>query len=411
MRQYALAGSLALLAAVLPSAQAQMVAPFLVPSYAPSGAQLTTSSKVDQIYGSIPTGPATSTAIQLSLDDAVSRGLDRNLALFTAQQNQRVEAGQTLSAFNALMPSLTAQAQTATQSVDLVAMGIKPSVVAPLLPPGVTLPAIIKVNNTAAQINLSQQIFNLPAIELYRAAKANIKVADLNTLNIRGNVVLLVSTAYLQTLAADAQWKNEQALLRSDEVELNQAKDRHEAGIATNLDELRARVQYQTQQQAVINAENTFAKDKIALCRMIGLAADQPIELTDAAPYADLAAKPLDEAKQIAYARRKDYLALLAQVRSAEYTNKAARYQRMPSLSIGGFYGVNGETHGLYHGVFTAAGTLKVPVFREAQFRGDREVTEAQLIRLRLQIADLQVAIESQLRSSMLGMCRRRRSL
>jgi outer membrane protein TolC len=260
----------------------------------------------------------------------------------------------------------------------------------------------VKVNNTSAQVNLSQRLFNLPAIELWRAAKSNTSVSDLDTLNVRGNVVLLVSSAYLQTLAAAADLQNEQALLQADATALDQARRSHAAGVATNLDELRARVQYQVQQQALLNAENAFAKDKIALNRMIGLAADQPIELTDAAPYAEYAVMPLDQAKQIAYGRRKDYLSLLAQLHAMELDLKAVKYQRAPSLSMGGYYGVSGQTHGLYHGVFLAQGTLNIPVFHEAKFRGDSEVVDAHLSALRDQIADLEVTIESQIRSSML---------
>jgi outer membrane protein TolC len=152
----------------------------------------------------------------------------------------------------------------------------------------------------------------------------------------------------------------------------------------------------------VVSADNTFAKDKMALNRMIGLAADQPLELTDTAPYADLAMLPLDEARQTAYEHRKDYLSLQAQVRTAIMLRKAAKYERYPTVSMDGYYGVLGVTHGLYHGVFNAEGSINIPVFHEAQFRGDREVADAQLSRLRAQIADLEVTIESQLRSSML---------
>jgi len=382
--------------------RAQNVATFIVPSYASSSVQLPTSSAVNPLYGSVATAPATASPIQLSLTDSVNRGLQHNLALLTQQQNERIESGETRAAFNALMPALSVQGETATQSIDIISFGIKPSIFAPLHIPASEIPHIVKANYTSAQINLSQQLFSLPAIELYRAAKANIHVADLNTLNVRGNVVLLVSTAYLQTLAAAAELQNEQALLRADSTALDQAKDSHAAGVATNLDELRARVQYQTQQQALVNAENTFAKDKIALNRMIGLAADQPIDLTDTAPYADLAILPLDQAKQTAYQRRKDYLALLAQLRAAELDRKAAKYERVPYISLGGYYGVIGATNGLYHGDFVAQGTLNVPVFHEAKFRGDAEVAAAQLNRLHAQIADLEVTIESQIRSSML---------
>ena len=61
-----------------------------------------------------------------------------------------------------------------------------------------------------------------------------------------------------------------------------------------------------------------------------------------------------------------------------------------------------GETTGLYHGVFNAQGTLKIPIFQEAQFRGEREVADAQLTSLRQQIASLRGTIEQQIRASML---------
>jgi outer membrane protein TolC len=63
----------------------------------------------------------------------------------------------------------------------------------------------------------------------------------------------------------------------------------HQAGTAANLDELRARVQLQTQQQALIEAENSLEKDLILLKREIGVDPGQKIVLTDPAPYSELA--------------------------------------------------------------------------------------------------------------------------
>ena len=67
----------------------------------------------------------------------------------------------------------------------------------------------------------------------------------------------------------------------------------------------------------------------------------------------------------------------------------------MPSLAFNGYYGVLGETHGLYHGVFTAQGVLKIPIFEEARFRGESATTAAQEIALRQQIESLRVTIDS----------------
>jgi outer membrane protein TolC len=100
--------------------------------------------------------------------------------------------------------------------------------------------------------------------------------------------------------------------------------------------------------------------------------------------------------------RRKDLLSLQAQMEVATKTRKAVRSERLPTLAFDGYYGVLGETTGLYHGVFSATGKLSVPVFEEGQLRGEREVADAQVIGLRQQIESLRVAIEAEIRASML---------
>ena len=190
--------------------------------------------------------------------------------------------------------------------------------------------------------------------------------------------------------------------MKADEEVLRQATLSHDAGVGTNLDVLRARVQLQTEQQVLVRAENTFAKDKIALNRLIGLPAEQELTLTDTVPYADLAELPLEQAKALAYQRRKDLLALESQLDVAQSARKAVKYERVPTLAFNGYYGVIGETHGLYHGVFTAQGVLKIPIFEEGRFRGESEVAAAQEIGLRHQIESLRVTIDAQIRASMM---------
>ena len=183
---------------------------------------------------------------------------------------------------------------------------------------------------------------------------------------------------------------------------LDQTIAEHQAGTAANLDELRARVQFQTQQQSVITAEVNFAKAKIALNREIGLPAEQEIQLTDTAPYADLATMTIDEAKRMAYQSRQDYQGLQAQVRAAQLQRRAAKWERLPTLNSPGNYGVTGVTGRLYHGTFTAAGSLNLPVFEEAKFRGDSGVAAANLTDLTQQLASLKKQINQQLRDSIL---------
>jgi outer membrane protein TolC len=91
----------------------------------------------------------------------------------------------------------------------------------------------------------------------------------------------------------------------------------------------------------------------------------------------------LEAAKITAYKHRKDYLGVLEQIALTQRELKAVKYQRLPTVAFNGYYGVIGLTTGSYHGDFTAAGTLNVPIFREAAQRGEQDVVDAQLSALR----------------------------
>jgi outer membrane protein TolC len=350
----------------------------------------------------LPVLAASAGPLRLSLDEAIDQGMEYNLQQALLRQNERAIHGEILTVGNALLPNLTAQLYTNTQEINLAAMGFKPSALAGLNLPVGTFSEIVKVNVTSAQVNVNQALFNLPAYEFYRAARKAELVAQLNTKLGRGNVALNVGTQYLQCLADRSQIANAIALEKSDVEAFRQATLSHDAGVGINLDVLRARVQLQNQQQVRISAEATLAKDKISLARLIGLPADQELELTDIVPFAELATLARPDALKLAYTRRKDYLSLEAQLEVAQHTQKAVRYQRLPTLSAGGYYGVIGETTGLYHGDFVAAGKLQFPIFQEAALRGETEVANAQIDKVRQQLASLRADIDQQIRANML---------
>ncbi len=349
---------------------------------------------------SYPVAQATPGTLPLSLDDAIGRGLKHNLQVQLATQTERSVHGQILGVYFALLPNMRASAHTNALELNLAAMGFKPSSLAAFgFPPG-TVHEIVKVDTTSAQFEADQVLFNLPDFYLYKAAQKAGDVVAMNTLNVRGGVVDAVGVQYLAALADEAQIANTQALVTVAQEVLRQATLAHDAGVGPNLDVLRAHVQLQSEQQALLRAQNTFAKDKIALNRLIGLPAEQELTLTDAVPYAELAEIPLDQARALAYQRRKDLLGLQAELEVIRRAQKAAKFERLPSISFNSDYGVIGVTHGNYHGVFTAQGTLKIPLFEEARFRGESQVTAAQQSALQQQIDSLKITIDAQIRAS-----------
>ncbi len=365
-------------------------------------------ASANSFNGSVTTAQTVSGVLSLSLDDAIRRGLQHNLGIVLTAQDQRAASGERLEAISYLLPTLAWEAERTRSQINLAAQGFRPGVLARFpvgfLPPSAIADfnPFVTVNVVSAQANLRQTLFDLRALELYGAAKQEIHAVDFAFQSTRGAVIQIVADSYLQALANQANIANAQSLLATNAEILRQATLEHQAGTAAKLDELRARVQYQQQEQVVIAQQNAFEKAKVALNRKIGLAADQSIQLTDETPYAELDLMPLDQALRTAYTNRQEYLRLQARLRSAELQSRAARSERLPTLNFNGYYGVIGTVGGVYHGAFIAQGTLNVPLFREAKFRGDRDVADAATGNALSQLANYRNEIEAQIRTSML---------
>ena len=347
-------------------------------------------------------------AVSLTLDQAIDIALKNNASIKISQEQEAFVHGEILTVENALVPGLTASAYTRAQEINLAALGFKPSSLKGINIPGFNssdIQEIAKVDTTNAQISLSQQLFNVPAFELFKSAKKAGEAANWATLNVRGGVVLNVGGLYLKVLADRATIRNDQALVKQDQVVYDHAKASRDAGVGINLDVLRAQVQLQNDQQQLISAINAEAKDKIQLNRTMGQPAGQELELVDLIPFADFDASQSDEAMRnalaVAYVKRKDLRGLQSQLEVAQKARDALKYERLPVLGFGGFYGVLGETRGLYHGVFVAEGQLSVPVFYEATLRGQKEVAAGQIRQLQQQIDALKSQIEADIRTSL----------
>ncbi len=371
----------------------------------------TTSSLFNPYYGSVQQAPARPEVLRLSLEDALRMGLDTNLGLVYARQREQQQRSEELQLLNVLLPNLDVQGSEAIHQFNLQAEGFRPGLLTQL---GALLGAgsssatsfsfIAKVTVTQGQANLSQYLFNLAGYDVVRAYRHGEKAARDTSSSARGTVVLNVGTAYLRAVAAQSEVENARALLKTDEAILYQSAEMHQAGVTANLDELRARVQYQTQQQTLINEENNLAKAKIALNRQIGLAPEQQIELSEAAPYASLEAMTIEEARRQAIGQRQDYQSLVEQLHTAEYERKAATHERLPTLIFNGNYGVTGVPGLLYHDTWMATGTLNIPIFQEAKFRSDRDTADYQLAGIRAQIGNLEGQIDQQLRNSLIDL-------
>jgi outer membrane protein TolC len=347
----------------------------------------------DSFQGSVVEGKATDGVLDLSLDDAIARGLRQNLGLIlqtSAQQNAR---GQQFEQMQALLPTVTGDASIEVEQVDLAAYGLKFPGLKPIIGP-------FQVMDFRAY--LTQNLVNVTSLENYIAARHNFKSAQLTAQDARDMVVLTVGNSYLLCIADAARIAAVNAELATSKVSLDQATASHDAGISPRLDVLRAQVDYQNEQQGLISANNEFAKDKLALARVIGLPLDQAIRLSDTEPYKAL--DNIDPATAFAQAlkNRKDLAAQSEQVEAARSQKTAAFADQLPTAKFSGDFGDIGETVNHSHGTYTATGKIEVPVLEIAKTRGEEDVADSQYVQAKDKLSDQIQQVNADIRDAVL---------
>ena len=241
----------------------------------PTAAGPTASS----FQGSVAKGEVSQQPIDLTLDEAIQRGLKNNLGLILSGTQTATARGQKLSQLQSLLPEVDFNAQEAVMQTDLAAQGLRipgfPTIIGPF-------------GYTDLRASLSWSLLDLNALHKYLAEKHNFTATQLSADDARDMVVLTVGNAYLLALADEANVESVKAQVATAKVSLDQAVASHQAGTAPRIDELRARVDYQSFEQKLITAQNALEKDKLALARTIGLPLAQSFNLADKAPYAAL---------------------------------------------------------------------------------------------------------------------------
>ncbi len=343
--------------------------------------------------GSLVRDKATAEVMQLSLDDAIRRGLRDNLGLILESSQQKSANGQRLQQLQQLLPTVTGAATITVEQVNLAAYGLKFPGLNPIIGP-------FQVIDFRAY--LTQSLVNLQAFENYLAAKHNFEAAKLTAQDARELVVLTVGNQYLMCIADKSRIDAVNANLSTAKLSLDQANAEHDAGTAPRLDVLRAQVDYQNEQQQLIATTNQFEKDKIALARIIGLPLEQKFALPDSVPFAMLDAPDAEAAFQRALTQRKDLAAASEQLKAAESAVKATRYEQLPTASVSGDFGDLGTTPGHSHGTYTATGQVSAPILQIAKTRGDEEVQGASRDQAAAKLSDQVQQINADVRDAIL---------
>lgn len=370
--------------------------------YAPPGGQRAeipagglNFSAPDQFNGSVAQGTATAGAIRLSLQDAIDRALKANLGMLVRESAGSAARADRLRNLSALLPNLSAGVSEYETQISLAVYGLSfpgiPKVVGPF-------------SYTDARAFANVPAFDWTAWKNLKASAENARAAQLSVDDGRDLVVQAVATGYVTILADSARIEVTDMQIATAQALADNTHDRHEAGVAPAIDDIRAQVELKTQQQRLLLLKNQLAKDKLTLARAIGLPSAQDFVLTDQAPYKALDDMKAENLLSQAYEARADYHSAEAQLHAAEIARQAAGAQRLPTGYVTANYGDIGPTVAQSHGTFTVTGTLSVNVFDGGHIRSDENAADAEIERRRNELADLKGKIEFEVRSALIDL-------
>src|SRR5947209_6214706 len=156
---------------------------------------------LDQFSGSGTVDKLVPGVIQLSLLDAIDRGLKHNLGLLLSQAQTGTARAQHWRSLSSLLPNASFRSTETIQKINLAAFGIPFSV------NGSTVVGPFSVFD--ARPSVTQRVLDFSAVNRLRSANENEKAAQLGVQDARELVVLVVGNEYLLTIASASRLQTE----------------------------------------------------------------------------------------------------------------------------------------------------------------------------------------------------------
>jgi outer membrane protein TolC len=210
----------------------------------------------------------------------------------------------------------------------------------------------------------------------------------------------LVVSQYLGSLRAAADVSAAQSRVDLAKALFDQASDLQKNGVGTGIDTLRANVQYQNEQQRLIQARTAVETSLFGLARLLNVDPHQTIELADLSEFFHTPAFSADETMERAFAERPELKALASEIRATELERQTARDARLPRLALNGQWSEEGLSPAGAIPAYTFSVGLDVPLYTGGRIRAQVAIEDINLKRLSQQQTDLRNQIAQEVKTA-----------
>ena len=346
------------------------------------------------------THPATASDLNLSLKEAIEIALSQegSAEVQIAEETIREVLARSQQSRAELLPHLGASIGYQNQTRNLEAMGLQPTSM--FRPPTLVGP----FTTFDVRANLTQTIFNLGSLRRFQASKVGVRVAETEKENIEELTAAQVARFYLEALRNRARLDAARANLELATALADLAENQKEAGMGTGIEVTRAQVQVSNEQQRVLGAEQQYRQSLLRLLKLIGIRLDTTLILTENLTNTPVQVADMQEALAIALRSRSDLQARQKREEQANLDYRAARSDRIPSLSGFAGYGTIGSGIDSAIPTWNLGVTLELPVFDGGRVDARRAEALSRLRRERIEGQDLRRQIELEIRLAFAGL-------
>jgi outer membrane protein TolC len=222
--------------------------------------------------------------LRLSLDEAVAKALEESEEIQVARSQVDQARSQITQATAAALPHLSANFtynRTVKSIFDDIQFFPEDDTTGPANGDGLGDLPFGRPNTYLTSLQLTQLLWAGGSVGAARRAATLLESAAENQLEeAESDIVFRVRTAYLNAVAAR---RLHEIALQSQEValgHLRQVESFRQAGTASEFDLLRARVDYENRNPAVVQTDNAAQLAALELKRLVNVPAEQPLELT-----------------------------------------------------------------------------------------------------------------------------------
>jgi outer membrane protein len=348
------------------------------------------------------------TPLVLSLDEAVARAVALGEEVESARVQQAGAEGQIREARAAVMPQLTASVNytrtlaslfqdiTFPSPADGNGNGENPFAELPFGQP----------NTWNATLRLTQPLYAAGRVRTALDIARNIqRAAGFEIEEAEADVALQVRRAYFQFGIAGEFVAIAREAYDLADAQLRQVELFRRQGTVADFDVLRARVERDNLEPAIIDARNARRLAELELKRLVNVPASQPLVVTTRlAPIVEDVDR---DALRASLERRAGLRALDEAIAAREGTVRIAQAARRPSVDFVGLFSFQAfpsvPTPPLsdWRRDWAVSVNLSVPVLDGGRAAGETQQAEAELRQARLQRAQLREALEIELEAAL----------